>query len=88
MNKVLPNLIRKKSKAPEGMLGPSHWLHEISLPKRVPHHFWPGLIPLAKKKTTYQGEYFLCKRSGILKNKTPTTGRGLSKRFFGVDEPL
>jgi hypothetical protein len=30
------------------MLGPSHWLHEISLPKRVPHHFWPGLIPLAK----------------------------------------
>jgi hypothetical protein len=30
------------------MLGPSHWLHEISLPKRVHHHFWPGLVRLAK----------------------------------------
>jgi hypothetical protein len=27
-------------------IGPSHWLHEISLPKRVHHHFWGGLIPL------------------------------------------
>jgi hypothetical protein len=26
------------------MLGPSHWLDEISLPKGVCHHFWPGLI--------------------------------------------
>jgi len=32
----------------ECMLGPSHWLHEISLPKRVCHHFWPGLISSAK----------------------------------------
>jgi hypothetical protein len=30
------------------MLGPSHWLHEISLPKIVCHHFWPPLIPLAR----------------------------------------
>jgi hypothetical protein len=30
------------------MLGPSHWLHEISLPKRVLCHFWLGLTPLAK----------------------------------------
>jgi hypothetical protein len=30
------------------MLEPSHWLHKISLRKRVHHHFWPGLIPLAK----------------------------------------
>jgi hypothetical protein len=30
------------------MLGPSHWLDEISLPKRVCHHFWPELIPIAK----------------------------------------
>jgi hypothetical protein len=30
------------------MLGPSHWLHEISLPKRLGHHFWPGLTALAK----------------------------------------
>ncbi len=41
-----------------------------------------------KEHTTYQGEYFLCKRTGILNNKTPTTERGLSKRFFGVDGPL
>ncbi len=26
---------------------PYHWLHEICLPKRVPHHSWSGLIPLA-----------------------------------------
>jgi hypothetical protein len=41
----------KQSKAPwVGMLGPSHWRHEICLTKRVGHHFWPGLIiiPLAK----------------------------------------
>jgi hypothetical protein len=31
------------------MVGPSPWLHEISLPKRVHHHFWHGLIPLTKK---------------------------------------
>jgi hypothetical protein len=30
-------------------LGPSHWLHEISLPKRVHHHFWPGLITPCNK---------------------------------------
>ncbi len=30
------------------MLGSSRWLHEISLPKRVCHNFWPQLIPLAK----------------------------------------
>jgi len=30
------------------LLGPSHWLHEISLLKRVCHYFWRGLIPLAK----------------------------------------
>ncbi len=43
------NLKWKKARDFECMLGPSHWLHEISLPKRVCHHFWPGLIiPLAK----------------------------------------
>jgi hypothetical protein len=30
------------------MLGPSHWLHEICLPKRVFHHFRPGLYPLQR----------------------------------------
>jgi len=38
-------LKRKQHKAPERMLRPSHWLHEISLPKRIHHHFRPGLIP-------------------------------------------
>jgi hypothetical protein len=38
----------KKTRHLECMLGPSHWLHEISLPKRICHHFWLGLIPLAK----------------------------------------
>jgi len=42
------NLKGKKARHLEGMLEPSHWLHEISLPKRVCHHFRPGLIPLAK----------------------------------------
>jgi hypothetical protein len=26
---------------------PFQWLHEIFLLKRLPFHFWPGLIPLA-----------------------------------------
>jgi len=40
-----PTLKRNKSKPP---WMPSHWLHEISLPKRVGHHFWPGIIAFAK----------------------------------------
>jgi hypothetical protein len=44
-----PQNLQGKSKAHlDGMLGPSHWLHEISLPKRVHHHFWPELLRLAK----------------------------------------
>jgi len=39
-----PNLKGKKARQLECMLGLSHWLHEICLPKRVRHHFWPGLI--------------------------------------------
>jgi hypothetical protein len=39
-----PNLKGKKARQLECMLGLSHWLHEICLPKRVCHHFWPGLI--------------------------------------------
>ncbi len=39
---------KKKARHLECLLGPSHWLHEISLPKRVCHYFWRGLIPLAK----------------------------------------
>jgi hypothetical protein len=42
------NLKGKKASHLEWMLGPSSWLHEISLLKRVHHHFWPWLIPLAK----------------------------------------
>jgi hypothetical protein len=40
------------------MLGPSHWLHEISLHKRVHQHFWPGLIyPL--QRTPYLSPKFV-----------------------------
>jgi len=42
------------------MLGPSHWLHEISLPKGVHHHFWPGLIPLAKNTLPIYSQGFTC----------------------------
>jgi hypothetical protein len=34
-----PNIKGKKAGHLECMLGPSHWLHEISLPKRLWHHF-------------------------------------------------
>jgi hypothetical protein len=36
------------------MFGPSHWLHEIFLPKRLHHHFWHGLTPLAKNTPLIQ----------------------------------
>jgi hypothetical protein len=39
-----PNLKGKKASQLKCMLGLSHWLHEICLPKRVRHHFWPGPI--------------------------------------------
>jgi len=42
------NLKGKEARHLDYMLRPSHWLHEISLPKRVHHHFQLGLIPLAK----------------------------------------
>jgi hypothetical protein len=51
MKKILPsppNLKREKARHLECMLGPSHWLHAIPLPKRVCDDFWSGLIPLAK----------------------------------------
>ncbi len=38
----------KKARQLECILGPFHWVHEISLPKRVRLHFWPGLVPIAK----------------------------------------
>jgi hypothetical protein len=31
---ALPNIKGKKARHLECMLGPSHWLHEISLPKK------------------------------------------------------
>jgi hypothetical protein len=48
-----PKLKRKKKKARhiECMHGSSPWLHQISFPKRVGHHFWPEIVPLAKKNT-------------------------------------
>jgi hypothetical protein len=44
---TLLNLEGRKARHLECMLGASHWVHEISLPKRVHHHFWPVLIPFA-----------------------------------------
>jgi len=40
-----PHFKGKNERTLEGMPGPSHWLHEISLPKKVHHHFWPELYP-------------------------------------------
>jgi hypothetical protein len=48
------NLKGKKASYLEWMLGPSCCLHEISLLKRVCHHFWPGLIPLANNTLPIQ----------------------------------
>jgi len=44
----LQNIEGKKARHLECTLGPSHWLHEISFPKRFGHHFWPRLTTLAK----------------------------------------
>jgi hypothetical protein len=41
-----PKLQRKQIKALWVHAEPSHWLHEISIPKTVGHHIWAGLIPL------------------------------------------
>jgi hypothetical protein len=49
-----PPTQKEKKQGLECMLGPSHWLHEISLPKRLGHHFWPGLTPLAKNTLPIQ----------------------------------
>jgi hypothetical protein len=57
------------------MLGPSHWLHEISLSKRVPHHFCPGLIPLAKNNLPIQ-------------KKVEAMGAPQNRRIYGKMECL
>jgi len=53
--KILPSQtkLKKKKEALECMLGPSHWLHEISLPKEFIIIFWAGLIPPCKEHPTY-----------------------------------
>jgi hypothetical protein len=56
---LLPKFKRKKSKAPWVHAWAFHWLNEISIPKRVRHHFWPGLLT---KKHTHT----------IAKNSLPT----------------
>jgi hypothetical protein len=52
------NLKGKKARHLECMLGPSLRLQKISLPKRVCHHFWPGLYTLCKEHPTYFGNAF------------------------------
>jgi hypothetical protein len=48
------NIKGKKTRHLECMLGPSHWLHEISLPKRLRHHFWHGRTPFEKNTPPIQ----------------------------------
>jgi hypothetical protein len=48
INPSHPKLKRKKSKAPWVPAWAFPLAAEISLPKRICHHFWPGLIPLEK----------------------------------------
>jgi hypothetical protein len=48
------NIKGKKTRRPECMFGPSHWLHEISLSKRLHHHFWHVLTPHAKNTPLIQ----------------------------------
>jgi hypothetical protein len=55
MKKILPKTYKEKKQGTLSMLGPSHWLHEISLLKRVPNHFWPGLILRAKNTLHIKG---------------------------------
>jgi hypothetical protein len=59
LKKILfPQTLKEKNaRHLECMLGPSHWLHEISLPKRVCHHFWPGLLPLANNTLPINQEF-------------------------------
>ncbi len=50
---TLLNLEGRKARHLECMLRASHWVHEISLPKRVHHHFWPLLIPFANNNLPF-----------------------------------
>jgi hypothetical protein len=55
-----PNLKGKKSKAPSiHAWGSSHWLHEISLCKRIPNHFLAWANTLCKEHPNYLGRLFL-----------------------------
>jgi hypothetical protein len=56
----------KKWRHLECMLGPSHWLHEISLSQRLGHHFWLGLTPLAKKPYLFTvGAHLIFKKKTV-----------------------
>jgi len=55
-----------------------HWKHEISLPKRVGHHFcWPGLIPHAKNTIPIieSGRMMMKILPTIIKSKHPKKKR-------------
>jgi hypothetical protein len=65
------------------MLGPSHWLQQISLPKRVHNHFWHGLIPLTKNTLPIQNtnnNNCIADTIGVLCSLLPTI------RFFLIEE--
>jgi len=48
------NIKGKKARHLECMLMPSRWLQQISLPKKLGHHFGHGLTPLAKNTLPIQ----------------------------------
>jgi hypothetical protein len=75
-----PNIKGKKKRHLECMLGPSHWLYEISLPKRLGHHFWPRLTPylfsvgahlIFKKKTDWFFKHFRSRELPVLDRPKP-----------------
>jgi len=43
LNPLPPKLKKKKCKAHSVCPWPSHWLHEISPPKKIYQRFWPDL---------------------------------------------
>jgi len=56
-----PTKLKRKKKARhlQYVLGSSHWLHEISLCKRIPNHFLAWANTLCKEHPNYLGRLFL-----------------------------
>ncbi len=63
------------------MLGPSHWQHEISPPKKVYHHFGLNFTP-------HKSNFFLLNLIGPRKKKFETMKAHKNWRFYGQMECL